>query len=117
MLTRFMLIVFLLCGSISWAASPTEEDFNRWVKNWKSLVKPGAYDFVPSELSFELRFSEEFQNKVREAEKATNPQVNGIHIELVGFMIPIESDRDKVHSFLLVPEAGQCIHVPPPPVN
>ena len=64
MLTRFMLIVFLLCGSV-----PNRRRLSRWVKNWKSLVKPGAYDFVPSELSFELRFSEEFQNKV-ENEKA-----------------------------------------------
>jgi len=117
MLTRFMLIIVLLYSSISWASPPTEEDLNRWVKNWESLVKPGAYDFVPRELSFELMFSEEFQKKVSEAEKATNPHVDGMLIELVGFMIPIEIDRDKVHSFLLVPEAGQCIHVPPPPVN
>ena len=32
-------------------------------------------------------------------------------------MVPIEVKDSKVSQFLLVPEAGQCIHVPPPPMN
>lgn len=34
-----------------------------------------------------------------------------------GFMVPLEDDADQVTEFLLVPFAGACIHVPPPPPN
>jgi hypothetical protein len=117
MLSRFIFIFLVLYGSVSVAAPPTDEDFDRWVANWKSLVKPGAYDFVPKDVSFDLMFSKDFQEKVSKAEKAINPSVEGVSMELVGFMVPINITKDKVSSFLLVPEAGQCIHVPPPPMN
>jgi len=32
-------------------------------------------------------------------------------------MVPIEVNGTNVSKFLLVPEAGQCIHVPPPPIS
>ena len=34
-----------------------------------------------------------------------------------GLMVPLEDDLDQVTEFLLVPYAGACIHVPPPPPN
>ena len=40
-----------------------------------------------------------------------------MEIVLAGFMFPIEYVGTDVSKFLLVPEAGQCIHVPPPPLN
>ena len=64
MLSRFIFIFLVLYGSVSVAAPPTDEDFDRWVANWKSLVKPGAYDFVPKDVSFDLMFSKDFQEKV-----------------------------------------------------
>ena len=32
-------------------------------------------------------------------------------------MVPLEYAGINISKFLLVPEAGQCIHVPPPPLN
>jgi hypothetical protein len=32
-------------------------------------------------------------------------------------MVPLQFDADRVSHFLLVPYAGACIHVPPPPPN
>jgi hypothetical protein len=32
-------------------------------------------------------------------------------------MVPLEDDAQEVTEFLLVPYAGACIHVPPPPPN
>jgi hypothetical protein len=36
---------------------------------------------------------------------------------LPGYMVPLVYEGMDVFEFLLVPSAGQCIHVPPPPIN
>ena len=38
-------------------------------------------------------------------------------VSVPGFMVPLEDDAHEVTEFLLVPFAGACIHVPPPPPN
>ena len=43
--------------------------------------------------------------------------LNNKNIAVPGFMVPLEDDADEVTEFLLVPFAGACIHVPPPPPN
>ena len=95
----------------------TEEDFVRWENAWDSLIPPGAYDFVPKDFYFELLFNPTFQSQLDEAGRVINPLLEGQSIEIAGFMVPIEVRGEKVSQFLLVPEAGQCIHVPPPPLN
>jgi len=96
---------------------PTEEDFIRWENAWDRLIPPGTYDFVPKDFGYELLFNPEFQGQIDAAGKVIDPSVEGQAIELAGFMVPIEVKDDAVSQFLLVPEAGQCIHVPPPPLN
>jgi uncharacterized protein len=44
-------------------------------------------------------------------------KLDGKLVSIPGFMVPLEDDLDKVTEFLLVPYAGACIHVPPPPPN
>ena len=41
----------------------------------------------------------------------------GGSIKIPGFMVPFDDDEDKVSQFLLVPQAGMCIHTPAPPAN
>ncbi|WP_158750694.1 DUF3299 domain-containing protein [Acidobacterium sp. S8] len=50
---------------------------------------------------------------------ATSPvrQLDGKLVSIPGFMVPLEDDAQEVTEFLLVPYAGACIHVPPPPPN
>jgi hypothetical protein len=43
--------------------------------------------------------------------------LNNKKIAIPGFMVPLEDDADQVTEFILVPFAGACIHVPPPPPN
>ena len=43
--------------------------------------------------------------------------LNNKVVSVPGFMVPLEDDADQVTEFLLVPFAGACIHVPPPPPN
>ena len=43
--------------------------------------------------------------------------LEGSRVKLPGFVVPLESDGEKITDFLLVPYFGACIHVPPPPAN
>jgi hypothetical protein len=57
--------------------------------------------------------------KTLNSAQASSP-ARGLDNKLVsvpGFMVPLEDDADQVTEFILVPFAGACIHVPPPPPN
>jgi hypothetical protein len=41
----------------------------------------------------------------------------GGSVKIPGFMVPFDDDEEKVSQFLLVPQAGMCIHTPAPPAN
>ena len=43
--------------------------------------------------------------------------LNGTHVRIAGFVVPLEGQRGEVSEFLLVPYFGACIHSPPPPSN
>ena len=49
------------------------------------------------------------------------PQVvtalNGQHVKIGGYVVPLDFESTNVKEFLLVPFVGACIHVPPPPAN
>jgi uncharacterized protein len=45
------------------------------------------------------------------------PALNGQEVTIAGSMVPLRLEADRVSQFLLVPYAGACIHVPPPPAN
>ena len=95
----------------------TEEDFVRWENAWDRLIPAGTYDFVPQDFGYELLFNPTFQSQLDAAGRVIDPALEGQRIELAGFMVPIEVKGQSVSQFLLVPEAGQCVHVPPPPLN
>jgi len=42
---------------------------------------------------------------------------NGKVVRLPGFVVPIDQKGTAVTAFILVPYAGACVHVPPPPAN
>jgi hypothetical protein len=44
-------------------------------------------------------------------------ELNGQEVTISGFMVPLRFEGDRVSQYLLVPYAGACIHVPPPPPN
>ncbi|CDT44056.1 conserved hypothetical protein [Vibrio coralliirubri] len=53
------------------------------------------------------------QNKLGSVRK----ELDGQHVKIPGFIIPLEGDDEIATEFLLVPYYGACIHVPPPPTN
>jgi hypothetical protein len=118
-LKYFAGLVYCLLFSVQMtiAYEATEEDFLRWENAWDQLIPEGTYDFVPKDFGYELLFNPNFQSQLDAAGKVIDPSLEGTIIELAGFMVPIEVRGDQVSQFLLVPEAGQCIHIPPPPMN
>ena len=107
----------VLWGACGYAYEATEEDFIRWENAWDRLIPAGTYDFVPQDFGYELLFNPTFQSQLDAAGRVIDPALEGQRIELAGFMVPIEVKGQSVSQFLLVPEAGQCVHVPPPPLN
>lgn len=118
-ITALCLILIASTSSVIQAEGfdPTEEDFVRWENAWDRLIPSGTYDFVPKDFGYELLFNPNFQVQLDAAGKAIDPSLEGQTIEIAGFMVPIEVKYEAVYQWLLVPEAGQCIHVPPPPLN
>tara|TARA_B110000879_G_scaffold201040_1_gene275679 strand:+ start:765 stop:1247 length:483 start_codon:yes stop_codon:yes gene_type:complete len=43
--------------------------------------------------------------------------LNGTRVRMPGFMLPLQTSGSGVTEFILVPYAGACVHVPPPPPN
>jgi uncharacterized protein len=49
-----------------------------------------------------------------------NADAKSLHnakVRLIGYMVPFDDDQNQTTEFLLVPQFGQCVHVPPPPPN
>lgn len=44
-------------------------------------------------------------------------KIEGGVVRIVGYMVPFEDEYETASEFLLVPQAGMCVHLPPPPVN
>lgn len=111
-LLTHMVLFFILLGV------PTGLAGNIYVDEWEDLLPGNLYDFVPEGgITSELWLDEGFQAQLKNAERRTRPELEQARIVLPGYMVPLDYEGDKVFRFLLVPNAGQCIHVPPPPPN
>jgi uncharacterized protein len=47
----------------------------------------------------------------------TNARLDGVRVQLSGYVVPLEATAGELTEFLLVPFFGACIHSPPPPSN
>ncbi|MBU0500566.1 MAG: DUF3299 domain-containing protein [Gammaproteobacteria bacterium] len=95
------------------------------VLKWDALVPE---DFNPDKLfeKYELDKmkdddprADEFLREMKKVWKAA-PVVEAMEgrlVKLPGFIVPLETEGDRVSEFFLVPYFGACIHVPPPPAN
>ncbi|MFT3666419.1 DUF3299 domain-containing protein [Piscinibacter sp.] len=50
-------------------------------------------------------------------EAPTVPSMAGRQVKIPGYIVPLESGKNGIREFLLVPYFGACIHTPPPPAN
>lgn len=81
------------------------------VKIFKGLKLDQLKDEDPRAMEALERMKEEWRNA------PPNPALNGQHVRIPGFLIPLDGTRTTVKEFLLVPYFGACIHSPPPPAN
>ena len=109
-----ILVLFFFSYSISFSKESV-------ALKWLELVPKYAYSFVPEAgVTEEMWEDEIFLKKVEEAGLLINDEVLGKKIRIDGFMVPLDFDYGEVltvEEFVLVPDAGMCIHVPPPPPN
>ena len=112
-------LALCLCIGLFLLTSPPQAraDGVTHVTDWAHLLPEGLYDFFPQDMATSLWVDPEFQKKIVAAERKIRPELNNKLIVLPGYMVPLVYKGDTVTEFLLVPSAGQCIHVPPPPVN
>jgi hypothetical protein len=66
--------------------------------------------------SLEWRVLRGLDTKTGDANAAVK-SLEGGSIKISGYMVPFDDDEERVTQFLLVPVAGMCIHLPPPPPN
>lgn len=117
MVNRFIVVILLFFTSVSFAKEVSDEYLSQLVDGWNLLAPSELYDFIPENLDYKTMNSPEFQKKIDNAGNQINSLMDGKVIEIAGFMVPLKTKGSSVTQFLLVPEAGQCIHVPPPPLN
>lgn len=80
---------------------------------------PGASEFPDgtSEDDISLFFLDlADMRSLQPKEGAIRPELDGKRVRLAGYTTPVGFGEHDT-SFLLVPELGACIHVPPPPAN
>ncbi len=105
-----LLITVLMTG-------PNRAEEPDWITDWAELVPQGLYDFFPETMEMSIWLDPNFQQKIEDAERTIRPEINEKRVFLPGYMVPLVYEGTDVYEFLLVPSAGQCIHVPPPPIN
>lgn len=84
---------------------------------WDDLIPPGVpYSEIIGE--GELDLENDTWNPIYDANGTKlNDALDGALIRMPGYVIPLELGSDGVHTFILVPYVGACIHTPPPPAN
>ncbi|OLQ71708.1 hypothetical protein BIT28_12280 [Photobacterium proteolyticum] len=92
--------------------SSSQHDLER-LKSMKVQLKSEGID---ADELLELR--EVYIQTQKKAAETTTRAFDGKKVRIPGFLVPIEfSDAMVTTDFLLVPFAGACIHMPPPPPN
>lgn len=114
------------------SAAAVQENSNDYAFNypeisWDDLIPAGfsgddIYDRFEERLAALEYGSDEVNALYREMDAEfdpdiVNPELDGEQIRLVGFVAPLTYEGEIVTEFLLVPNFGACIHVPPPPAN
>ena len=115
-------VVFLLIFLVSCSNAPSYE-----VDKWSSLIDPNfnqekIVSFYKDKLSKvkegskeEILIYADLQKALKKA--GNNKLLNGKSAMLEGYIVPVDTDKDRVNKFLFFPNQAACIHVPASPAN
>ncbi|MCG8428450.1 MAG: DUF3299 domain-containing protein [Chromatiales bacterium] len=92
---------------------------------WDALIPEGwrpddlMSEYNADELSDDDPAALELMEKLKDlwAQAPVVSELDGKFVRMPGFVVPVETNGEKIDQFLLVPYYGACIHVPPPPAN
>jgi hypothetical protein len=91
-----------------------EDDASK--KRIDEIVAELKKENIDAEEMFKLR--DEYIEQQILASETLNTELNGTNVRIPGFLVPLEFSEALIGTdFLLVPTAGACIHLPPPPAN
>ncbi len=99
----YLSLLVLLSPSVLVAANP-----------WQTLIPELERGQKPAPINHEVQLDE------RAPQIKTGGLVHaldGQNMRMPGFIVPLESDGNKITEFFLVPFFGACLHLPPPPPN
>ncbi|MEZ9892529.1 DUF3299 domain-containing protein [Vibrio lentus] len=102
----------LLQGVIAMSASKEEQAQQQTVEFKETLKEQG----INADEVIALR--DEYMQTMKASAEAITTEFDGKKVRVPGFIVPLEfSEGMTATEFLLVPVAGACIHMPPPPAN
>ena len=102
----------LLQGVIAMSASKEERAQQQAVEFKETLKEQG----INADEVIALR--DEYMQTMKASAEAITTEFDGKKVRVPGFIVPLEfSEGMTATEFLLVPVAGACIHMPPPPAN
>ncbi len=84
--------------------------------DWDDL-RPEGETVIPRALRSLIDHNGPSLSSQQPASSGVRTEWNGKIVRLPGFIVPIDHVGTAVSAFILVPFAGACVHVPPPPAN
>ncbi|MCX6076192.1 MAG: DUF3299 domain-containing protein [Campylobacterales bacterium] len=118
-------IVTLLFNALFFIACLDEPKYE--IDNWSVLIDPSfnqekVVAFYKEKIAKVKENSNEeshiYAQLQEELKKAGNNRaVDGKRVKLEGYLVPIETEGERVSKFLFFPNQAACIHVPASPAN
>jgi hypothetical protein len=121
-MSKIVAFIFVMLFMVSCSGTPSYS-----INSWDILIDP---NFNQQKV---VKFYKEKIKKVKEGSKAeiliyaelqdalkkagNNKNIDGKKVKLVGYIVPVDTDGEKVNKFLFFPNQAACIHVPASPAN
>ncbi len=97
----------------------TTEDISEYESiAWWKLLSEDEFNFYTSETA-KISMDPQYKGGTKPP-LGVNENLNGKKIQISGYIVGVDSvqgEYNKLSTFLFVPNAGTCIHIPPPPPN
>ena len=84
---------------------------------WDQLIPPVDENIIERYQAGKMS-QKEISDYLETLGKQSVTSLNGVYTKMPGYLVPLNMNEKQIATeLLLVPSAGSCIHVPPPPPN